>query len=127
VKLSTFLRPTRDTDAVPAVDPARAEHERQVREARLQLARRRPKWIEVPESRLVRRGPFLVDAETDLVYVLRRGHVFEPGSATIGYVPHDTPMTYTVNEHGTVVFLEASGSRTWSEIVERKARRERAA
>jgi hypothetical protein len=36
-------------------------------------------------------------------------------------------MTYTVDEAGTVIFLEQpGGSRTWSEIVERKARRGRA-
>ena len=123
MRLTTRVRPTRNADVEPELDPARAEHERRVRERRLELARRQPKWTEVPESRLVRRGRYLVDAETDLVYVVRLGHVFEPGSATVGYVTPDTALTYYVDAVGSVVFLKHLGPRTWSEIVERKARR----
>jgi hypothetical protein len=102
--------------------------EQEVRRARLELARRQSAWTEIPETRLVRRGRYLVDAETDFVYVLRRGLVFEPGRAAVGYVADQTPMTYFVDQAGEIVFLEQPGApRTWSEIVERKARRERAA
>lgn len=126
MKLSAVLRPTRDTETVPPPDPAR-EHERQVREARLDVARQRLNWTEIPDTRLVRRGPFLVDAETDLVWVVRRGHVFEPYRATVGYVRNDTPMTFYVDAaSGEIVFIEpVSGGRTWTEILERKARQGR--
>jgi hypothetical protein len=108
VKLSV-LRPARNIDAVSIVDPVRAEPERQVRQARLDLARRQPAWTEIPETRLVRRGPFLVDAETDLVYVRRRGVVFEPGRANVGYIRESTGMTYTVDQADNIVFLEQPG------------------
>ena len=121
MRLSTAFRPTGTTTDS---DPAVAEHERQVRQARLDLARRQTTWTEIPETRLVRRGPFLVDAETDLVYVLRRGIVFEPSKSTVGYVPDNTPMTLYVDQDDNVVFLEEpAGPRTWSEIVARKAAR----
>jgi hypothetical protein len=95
-----------------------------VRQARLANARRQAAWVEIPETRLVRRGPFFVDAETDLLYILRRGVVFEPGGATIAYVPPDTALTFTVRQNDDVVFIEhPGGPRTWSEIVERKAAR----
>jgi hypothetical protein len=123
VRLTTRLRSARNIE--DAIDPAHAEHERQVRERRLELARRRSNWTEIPESRLVRRGGrFLVDAETDLLYLLRRGHVFEPGNATVGYVTESAEMTYYVDAADNIVFLEHPGSpHTWSEIVARKARR----
>jgi hypothetical protein len=122
MRLSTSIRPARNIEDVP-VDPALAEHEKAVREARLDLARRQSAWVEIPETRLVRRGRYLVDAETDLVYTLRRGVVFETGNATVGYVVPGTPMTYTVNEADEVVFLEQPSSHTWSEVVARRARR----
>jgi hypothetical protein len=48
-----------------------------VRTARLEIARDRQDWTEIPEARLIRRGPFLVDAETDLLYTVVNGEVFE--------------------------------------------------
>ncbi len=121
MRLSTVFRPARTTTDS---DPAVVEHERQVRQARLDLARRQTTWTEIPDTRLVRRGRYLVDAETDLIYVLRGGVVFEPGKAVVGYVPENTPMTFTVYENGKIAFLEQpSGPRTWSEIVAHKAAR----
>jgi hypothetical protein len=70
-----------------ATGQRRTEHERAVRRARLELARRQQTWTEIPETRLVRRGPFLVDSVSDLVFTIRGGHVFEPGKAVVGYVP----------------------------------------
>ncbi len=113
-----------DADQVEGriTDRQRAEHERHVRAARLEEARRQTTWREIPETSLVRRGPFLVDSETDAVFVVRRGHIFEPGRATIGYLPDNIPMTYFVDEAGSVVFIERyTGAATWSEIVARKA------
>ena len=117
------IRPTSNTE-VPPPNPARVEYERQVREKRLELARRRTNWTEIPETRLVRRARFLVDAETDLMWVVRRGHVFEPGRAAVGYVSDNAPMTFFVDRDADVVFLEQPGGpRTWSEVVARRARR----
>jgi hypothetical protein len=129
VNLRTVFRPFHDADQIEGTttDQQRSEHERQVREARLATARRQSAWAETSETRLVRRGRFLVDAETDLIYVLRRGVVFETGRATVGYLPDNTPMTFYVDQADDVVFLEQpSGPRTWSEVVERQARRGRA-
>jgi hypothetical protein len=117
-----MLRPTRHAGTSPEPDPARAEHERRVREARLATARRQSAWVEIPETGLVRRGPFFVDAETDLLYILHRGVVFEPGGATVGYVPADAPMTFYVDRADNIVFVERySGAATWSEVVARRA------
>ena len=102
--MTLSIRPTRSTDGTPAIDPARAEHERQVRQARIELARRQTNWTEIPETRLVRRGV-----------------VFEPGKAVIGYLPDHVPMTFTVTDDGDLRFLDLQPG-TWSEIVERRAR-----
>ncbi len=78
----------------------------------------------MPETRLVPRGPFLVDAESDVVYTRHVAATCSSRRATVGYLPNDTPMTYLIH-NDEVVFLELPGSpRTWSEHVERKARRE---
>lgn len=123
-----MLRPTRRADDLPdAADNARADHERRVRQARLELARRQQTWTEIPETRLVSRGRFLVDAETDLVYMRRRGVVFEPGRSTIGYVPEGAAMSFYVDTGDNIVFVEHPGGlETWSELMERKARRGKA-
>ena len=115
-----------DADQVEGrvTDCQRVEHDRQVLAARLDEARRQSAWTEIPETSLVRRGPFLVDSDTDAVFVVRRGHVFEPGRATIGYLPDNTPMTFFVDRDGDIVFVEPYlGAATWSEIVARKAQR----
>jgi hypothetical protein len=122
VKLGTIFR--HDSEALLASGPALVEHEHQVREKRLETARGRANWTEIPETRLVRRGRFWVDAETDLLWAIRRGYVFEPERATVGYVRDDQPMTFMVDADDDVVFLEAlSGPRTWSEVVAKRARR----
>lgn len=95
-----------------------------MRAARLEEARRQTAWTEIAETRLVRRGPFLVDSDTDAVFVVRRGHVFEPGRATIGYVLDKAAMTYFIGRDGHIVFVEPYlGAATWSDIVARKAQR----
>ena len=124
MRLGELIR-GRDTEPSHALDPAHAEHERRVREARIEAARRDPNWTEVsPATRLVARGRYLVDADTDAVFAVRRGPVFERGSATVRYTPPNTVLTYTVNQADEIVFLDTPfGTRTWSEIVARKARR----
>lgn len=97
----------------------RAEH---LRAARLDAVRRNRRWTELAETSLVRRGPFLVSAETDEMFMLRRGVIFEPGKASIGYVSEDTELHYYVDQAGEIVFLERQPG-TWSEVFEKRARR----
>lgn len=124
MKLSTVFRPFTDTELIERriTDAQREAWAEQVRQARLEMARGRANWTEIPESRLVTRGKLLVDADTDATYTLRGGVVFEPGRASIGYVTDQTPMSFYVTERGDIQFLEA-GPHTWSEIMTRKARR----
>lgn len=125
MKLPTVLRPQRDAEDVHSeLDRNRAALAEQARVSRLAVARRQQNWTEIPQTRLVRRGRLLVDAESDAVYVLRRGVVFEPYSSTIGYLPPNAAMTFYVDESENIVFLEQpSGPQTWSELVARRARR----
>ena len=123
--LKSVFRPFSDAAAIEgtAPDRQRNEHERKVRQARLDYARRQTSWTYIPQPRLVRRGRYLIDSETDAVFVVRRGHVFEPRGSNVGYVPAGTPMTYTVDQGGDVLFIEPSGGgHTWTEICERRAR-----
>jgi hypothetical protein len=124
VKLSLLRFSDADQIEGAVTDRQRAELDRQVREARVQEARRQTGWTELAELRLVRRGPFLVDSEDDVVYTLRRGSVFEPDRATVAYVPSGARMIFYVSGAGDVVFLERfPGAVTWSEVVARKPRR----
>lgn len=125
MRLTTRLRPFTDTELIEdrITDEQRAEWERQIREARLELARRQPAWEEIPRTRLVKRGRWLVDADTDALYSIRRGVVFEPQRATIGYVPDGARLAYYVDERGDIVFLEQTAGTTWSDVVARQARR----
>jgi hypothetical protein len=127
VNLKTVFRPFSDAAVVEGTvtEQMRSAHDRAVRDARLEFARRQAHWTELAEGGLVRRGAsFLVDSDDDAVYVLRRGHVFEPGRATIGYIPDNTAMTFYVDQADNIVFVERySGAATWSEIVARRARR----
>lgn len=105
----------------PSTPPSPSTHVRCGRPASSSPAASRP---EIPETRLVRRNRYYVDAETDRFFLLKRGVVFEPGRATVGYVRDGTPLRYDVTTDDTIVFLEEPKfGRTWSEIVERKARR----
>lgn len=99
-----------------------AAGEAKVREAQIAFARRNDRWTEIaPAARLVKRGPFLVDAETDFVYSVYRGQVFGWRSVT-ALIP-DVSLTFFLNRADELVFLErAKTARTWSEIVERRER-----
>jgi hypothetical protein len=93
---------------------------------RADVARRCSTWHEITDpERLRPRGPgLLVDAETDLVWTRRRGHVFEPGGATIAYAPPGAELTFYVDhESGEPVFLERALSCTWSEHLARQEAR----
>jgi hypothetical protein len=92
-----------------------------LREARVALARRMSTWREIPEP--VRRGPWLVDAESDELFVVRRGATFEPGRAHI-LSGDGFPLSFYVDVDGDVVVLEKVKSpATWSEHVARQTSR----
>ena len=57
-------------------------------------------------------------SDTDDVYRLCRGMVFEPNGAGV-LVGDQQSLTFFVSQHGDVVFLEKQ-RQTWSEIVSRR-------
>lgn len=90
--------------------------------ARLEVVRKNHRWTELEETALVRRGPYLVHADTDEMFAIRRGVVFEPGRAVVGYVPEGADLSYFVDQAGEIVFLDRQRG-TWSDIVAKRARR----
>jgi hypothetical protein len=96
------------------------EFEDELRQARLEVARRVPGWTELDESALVRRGRVLVDADTDAVYRPHRGVVFAPHSASL--IADQAPLAFYVDQDGGLRFLERLPG-SWSEQVARQARR----
>lgn len=99
--------------------------ERAVREAR--IATVRACFTELQETGLVERGPYLVDVDSDLLYTPYRGATFARGKATLDYVNPSSGLAFFVNRAGDVVLLEpVRRPATWSEVVERKARKQAA-
>ena len=94
-----------------------------IRERRIMEARRNSYSTELQETDLVRRGRLLVAAETDEIFTLYRGVVF-PGGAALAAFNQQVPLAFYVDRDGDLVFLERRGG-TWSELVARKARRQR--
>jgi hypothetical protein len=95
----------------------------ELRAARVEIARRN--WTEIdPAERLRPRGMgWLVDSESDYIFVLRRGTTFEPGRANL-LSGEGFALWFFVDRDGDVVVLERVVSpSTWSEVVERRARR----
>jgi len=95
-----------------------------VAEARVEAARKNPDWVEVEEIDLVARKPWLVHAETDALYTVFRGAIFERGSARPVF-NHTVPLAFYLDRTGDLVFLERRPG-TWSEIVAKRTRRARA-
>ena len=90
----------------------------EVRAARLDAVRRNRRRTELEETTLIPRGPFLVHAPSDELFVFRRGEVWEPDRASIGYVREDAEMDYFVDREGDVVFVERQlRGKTWSDVV----------
>jgi hypothetical protein len=95
----------------------------QLRELRIDAARRNRHWTELEESVLVRRGPWLVHADTDELLSRYRGMIFASGSPTITF-NEQVEMLWYVDRAGEIQFLERSRApSTWSEVVARQARR----
>ena len=113
----------------PPVDALAAKLEREAQqrarllaEARLYAARRNDQWREIAEPMLVRRGPFLVHAETDELYLPYRGVVWVTGKASA--IADHAALFYTVSTAGELTFLEKSTNpTTWAQVVEKQARR----
>jgi excisionase family DNA binding protein len=131
--LEAWLRPAQPGGAcemrMPAglrspSDEAPVDQE-QLRAARREAARANPRWQEVEETSLVRRAMFLVHADTDELWTPYRGSIWNPGSANVIFNA-DLPMVFYVDSAGDVQFVERIGG-TWSAIVERQARKSRAA
>ena len=91
-----------------------------IREARVTVARRNGQWTEIEESALVSRGRVLVHADSDAVYTPYRGVVFATGSTTV--IADHAMLHFYVRDNGELTFLELELG-TWSERVERQARR----
>lgn len=92
----------------------------ELRLARVAVARRM--WDEIPETRLVSRGlglRLLVDAETDEVFTVVRGTVFENGSARL--VDERKGLSFYLDSGGWPVALERYAD-SWSAIAYKRAR-----
>lgn len=106
---------------------SRETPEDELRAARVEVARRA--WEEIaPAERLVARGPgWLVDSETDRIFVRRRGVTFDPGRASI-FSGDGAELWFFVDRDGSPVVLERVLSpANWSEHCERRERRLRVA
>lgn len=87
--------------------------------ARVAAARRCSPWTEIPPP--VQRGRFFVD-EDDRVLVRYRGAVWQRGSA--GIISDAAPLLFSVGAQNVVdVFEVGPIEGTWTEHVEREARR----
>lgn len=93
----------------------------QIRVARIEAARRNTKWTEI-DGPLIRRGPWWVDVESDRLFTLYRGPVFETGCASIAFADA-APLVFTVDGDTLTLFEPVTSPPSWSEVVERRARR----
>jgi hypothetical protein len=93
---------------------------KQVREARVAFARANDAWVELEQTQLVKRGPsWLIDVESDRIFVKRPGVAFQPGTAKLEFVPPNSALWFYVDaESGELVLLERLVTpRTWSEAL----------
>jgi len=95
------------------------------RRLRLEYARGNRRWTEIEATELVRRGPYLVHADTGRLYQHRR-HVFAGDTPTSPINGEDEPLLFWVAQDGETVFVgePSSDPRTIEELVERQAQRE---
>ena len=89
----------------------------EIAERRVQQARERTRWQEIPEERLVRREHWWVDAETDELLAIHRGDLFDRGGVVV-FDEYRDDLRFTVRSDGEIVVLEPSTiARTWSDYV----------
>ena len=116
-----FSRLTGEYLAEDASEAEREARAKQVKLARLQVARKHPKWIEVEEVDLVARGyDWLVSATTDRIYKRHFGVVFVDVATVVADM---VELHWYVNaSDGSVVFLErVTNPETWTQYLERRA------
>jgi hypothetical protein len=108
------MKPPASIDRSPvertAADDARAR--------RVESARANHRWTELEEVDLVVRGPFLVSAATDAVFVPYRGATFGR-SGRIEFA--ELVELYFVVRDGDVTMLERQ-AQSWSEVLARRTR-----
>lgn len=96
--------------------------EDKLRAARVEVARKHWQEIDPPERLVSRQLGLLVDEETDRVFRLCRASVFARGSSNL--ISGDgANLWFYVNRAGWPVILEPLAGKTWSGIVERRARK----
>jgi hypothetical protein len=102
----------------------RATIEAQLRQARLEVARRTSRWTEIQDDFVPRgrNGYWLVSAASDHVYTRVRGTVFPAWSAAP--MADVSGLYFTVDANGELTFYERQ-PWTWSEHVARQAAKER--
>lgn len=100
------------------------DREQQLREARVQAARRNNRWQELDPVDLVERlgGRIVVSAETDRCFQSYRGALWQSGTATA--IPDFSPLFYVVHDGDRLEFFEQMPD-TWTARVERTERRKR--
>ena len=92
-----------------------------LRPARLEAARRNPKWTEIEDDLVPRARGWLVSAETDAIYTRVRGIVFAPYAVSV--ISDHAPLAFYADRDGELVFLERIPG-TWTEHLEKRAARE---
>jgi hypothetical protein len=93
----------------------------EVRQARVEAARRCRSWVEIQDDLVPRARGLFVSAGDDHVYARYAGTVFQTGSTTI--VSDRAALFFTVDDAGVLTFYERD-SQTWSERVARRAQLE---
>ena len=102
------------------IEKKRRALDEQLRPARLDAARRNPKWTEV-EDDFVSRGRWFVSASTDHIYMPARGVVFAAYSVTV--IADQAELSFFVDDDGDLRFFERVPG-TWTEHLEKRAARE---
>ena len=104
------------------LEQKRKAYDEAVRPARLEAARRMPKWTEI-ESDLVprNRGRWLVSASSDHIYQPVSGVVFASYSVTV--IADRTALWFYVDDEGELHFFERLPF-TWTQHLEKRAARE---
>lgn len=96
-----------------------------LRRLRVETARRVEAWREVAATDFVQRPPYLVEAESDWVFVPFKGTIYATGEAKPTY--HErTALLFVVGENDELTFFERTANpQTWSQHVARRAHRAR--
>jgi hypothetical protein len=94
----------------------------EIRQRRVQQARERTRWQEIPEERLVRREHWLIDAETDAMLDVYRGDVFTR-DGLVAFAEDRDDLRFYVSDASEIVVLEPSSlATTWSDYLYQRGR-----